>query len=248
MSTPTRKRRRGVGPTARATPRKAFRRLNFSSPGQGNRRRPSTAVLARQVVQIGRGPVAPKTIVRLRYHDSWLHGAGKQDYVYRMNSIFDPDAQIGGHQPLGRDQYATFYNRYRVIACTMSLWVTPVGAMTSGYKIVILGDNNSAGASSPFPGIEQRGATVHIPTNAERTAGIFIKRSWKCRNVTGVTEKEYQDDRFQALMSTDPAEAIMIHIMPSLLTGGDIVVAELAYNIRLDYTVEMFDPLELASS
>jgi len=207
-------------------------------------RRPSPSTTP--VVYVGRGPVAPKTVVTLRYHDTWQNAALKPDYVYRLNSIYDPDAQIGGHQPMGRDQYATFYNRYRVTACAMTLWVTPTSNTTS-YKIVILGDNQAAAASGPFPGIEQRGATVHLPLT-DRSGPICIRRKWLLRNITGVSEKEYQDDRFQALMSTDPAEVINLHIMASYPQGTDLLVGEVTFNLRLDYTVEMFDPLELASS
>ena len=35
--------------------------------------------------------------------------------IFRLNSIYDPDLDlVNGHQPLGYDQWSTFYNKYRV--------------------------------------------------------------------------------------------------------------------------------------
>jgi len=38
-----------------------------------------------------------------------------ENYLFRTNSIFDPDFTGIGHQPLGHDQWAAFYNRYKVV-------------------------------------------------------------------------------------------------------------------------------------
>ena len=41
-------------------------------------------------------------------------------YLFRANSIFDPDYQLGGHQPMGRDQYENFYQKYVVVGSTIT--------------------------------------------------------------------------------------------------------------------------------
>jgi hypothetical protein len=45
-------------------------------------------------------------------------------YQFRVNSIFDPDYTGVGHQPLGHDQWATFYNRSRVRGCSYTVTFT----------------------------------------------------------------------------------------------------------------------------
>ncbi len=42
-------------------------------------------------------------------------------YIYRCNSIFDPNLTGIGHQPMGHDQYANFYKKYVVIGSTMTV-------------------------------------------------------------------------------------------------------------------------------
>lgn len=58
--------------------------------------------------------------VRLTYADNYRHvfnygSAASQ--VFRTNSIFDPDFTGTGHQPLGRDLWASMYDYYCVLAC-----------------------------------------------------------------------------------------------------------------------------------
>ena len=43
---------------------------------------------------------------------------------FRANSIYDPDAAVGGHQPLGADQWAPFYNSYVVLGSKITWQVT----------------------------------------------------------------------------------------------------------------------------
>ena len=41
-------------------------------------------------------------------------------YQFRANSINDPDYQLGGHQPMGHDQYANFYQKYVVVGASLT--------------------------------------------------------------------------------------------------------------------------------
>lgn len=58
--------------------------------------------------------------VRLTYCDTIRkdvsYGAGT-GHVFATNSIFDPDVTSTGHQPLGRDLWASMYDYYTVLEC-----------------------------------------------------------------------------------------------------------------------------------
>lgn len=67
---------------------------------------------------------ADQQIVKLRYAESIQLDAGigsVSSYNFRANSLFDPNETGIGHQPLGFDQWAEFYNRYTVLGsrCTV---------------------------------------------------------------------------------------------------------------------------------
>jgi hypothetical protein len=62
----------------------------------------------------------PKTaLVELTYCDQVLvntrNMSSGHPYLFRLNSLFDPDYTSTGHQPRGFDQWKTMYNKYCVI-------------------------------------------------------------------------------------------------------------------------------------
>ena len=62
--------------------------------------------------------IADSQIVKLRYVDFFQLDAGIGGVAFdtwRANGIFDPYVGVGGHQPLGGDQYASFYKSYVVL-------------------------------------------------------------------------------------------------------------------------------------
>jgi len=63
-----------------------------------------------------------KIRTRLTYLDTRELGptSSSTQINYRLNSIFDPQYSVGGHQPAFHDQWALLYQRYRVVGCT---WV-----------------------------------------------------------------------------------------------------------------------------
>lgn len=67
----------------------------------------------------------PRTFMaRLKYFDQVslnpTVGSNVSTYSYKCNDVFDPDAQLGGHQPMGFDQYMAIYGRFRVVASKCS--------------------------------------------------------------------------------------------------------------------------------
>ena len=68
--------------------------------------------------------IADKTLTCLKYHDDLVinvSGTGGSNYLYSCNSIYDPDYTGVGHQPLGRDQFADFYDRYVVLGSKITV-------------------------------------------------------------------------------------------------------------------------------
>lgn len=60
------------------------------------------------------------TTVRYRTRVELNPAAGAlSTYVFRANSIYDPDYTSTGHQPLGYDQLSALYNHYTVLSSTI---------------------------------------------------------------------------------------------------------------------------------
>lgn len=69
------------------------------------------------------GGIPDAVTVKLRYAKkikfSGTVGDGTYQ-AYRANGIYDPEVALGGHQPMGRDRYASMYNHYVVLGSKAS--------------------------------------------------------------------------------------------------------------------------------
>ena len=76
------------------------------------------------------GPFPQRMFMKHRYVDTVtlqcvVGGITDAAYSYRLNSVYDPDTTVGGHQPQGYDTMATLYNRYIVYGVSIQLEVFP---------------------------------------------------------------------------------------------------------------------------
>lgn len=90
--------------------RKAFKKRRTN----GNKNRANYSV-ARS------SPISDRYFCKLNYtslHALTYTGLGAAaTYQFRLNALFDPDLTGVGHQPMGYDQLAALYQRYRVYGC-----------------------------------------------------------------------------------------------------------------------------------
>lgn len=201
------------------------------------------------VVRLGRGPCPPKSVVTLKYNQNYASPGVIFDKMFNLNSIFSPEAAGGAHQPLGHDQWAVFYGRYRVRKVKMTLIVGSPTSISSALKIVVLADNVNSTYSTVELATEQIGSTVHVGNMSGPDGPIRITRTFYPNKVNGASAKEYNsDDRFAALMTANPTEKIMLHVLGSDIVGNAAAAGAVQYSILLEYTVEMFDAIPLAQS
>lgn len=167
------------------------------------------------------------------------------NHTYRINSIRDPDWQLGIGQisASGFAQWSKFYNRYRVLGAKLILDV----ANTNPYPMkVYLAFHNDANTN--YDRI-QTGLNPHMIETvlSAQGSGQSNKRLVKyvaCNRITGVSMATYKgDDRYQSLFSTDPAEIITAKVFSAPLLGtipGDLAQV-VNYSLKIIYYVEMFD-------
>lgn len=191
-----------------------------------------------------RGPVAPRTIVRLKYDQSFTITTPVFDQIFRLNSTFDPDFTGTGHQPYGRDTYASLYNRYRVFAVSYHLDV--VNVSSGGYKVTVWADNDAVPTTNASLAAEYPSAVTKTVAPTEK---VYFRGKYYLPNITGVTKTQYMtDDRFQALATTSPAESICQHIAASNFSDAAPTAGQVYFNLRLIMHCEWFDPLDLGQS
>jgi len=189
------------------------------------------------------GPIAPRSIVSMRYNSQWTQSAIVPDYVFNLNSVFDPDSTGVGHQPFGRDTFNTLYNRYRVFAVSGVLKTSSTATST---KVAIVATNSAIAMNN----ISLVSEMPHSQSRTVATSNIStIKFKYFLPKITGVTTTTYRsDDSYQALTGSSPSELICLHILGTDLLGGPVTANSQYQDLTLNYHVEWYDPLPLGQS
>lgn len=194
----------------------------------------------------------PHLMVTLPYAENGIiteAAAGLGNYnTWVINSAFDPNFTGGGLQPLGFDQYAQFYGRYRVLSVKFEVdW----GGRTAGEPTIV---GVYASPQSTLPASSIAWTVQPTPTNrtnliAGSTGGpTVVKQSQKVKiqNVMGVTSSEFKDDQdFSAILTASPARPCYMHTWIKSLTG---TVGSVHYLVRIWMDIEFSQPVALSMS
>lgn len=191
------------------------------------------------------GPLVQKTFTKLCYETGNLGTVVSTSIgtaTFRLNSLYDPQYAVGGHQPRGFDQMATIYGIYRVLGVGIKLYgslITP-GSGVVGYSIT---------SSSTAPGdinsyMETRNSKYRIIT-ADKPA--VIKSYQSIAKAFGTTKEVVRsDDNFAAGVGSDPTSVPYIHFFWQANDEN----ATQSYNIRacLEFYTLFTHPNVLAQS
>jgi len=197
-----------------------------------------------QVNRSANMPLAPRYRTRLRYADQQtptLTQGVTYQYLYNLNSLFDPDRTGTGHQPYGRDTLATLYAKYRVWKCTWK--ITFIGNSTTvPYSVCVVPHNHASAISSLTLAMESPRSKFQIGTSAEP---ITMTGTIDLADLAGKPKAGYMaDDLYAAAITADPNEIMCLHVFLYSSTG----TPQILFNSQLTYYAELYDPVELSQS
>lgn len=225
-------------PYKKRSPKKTYRR---KKRGRKNR-----AVVQRSIV-------ADKQIVKLRYVEFVTLDAGIGSVAYdtwRANGVFDPYVGVGGHQPLGHDQWAPFYDNYVVLGSKATCFAEVYGtaASDSVWLIGNVGQTIGAPASNINQAIEQNKVKYTFlggKTSSKSLGKVSIYYSPKA--VFGVKDVLDNGDLVGSLGSTDPPAPCYFHFQ---VGGNNPADNPTSVNCRvlIEYTVMLTGRKELEQS
>ncbi len=169
-------------------------------------------------------------------------GTGFGSEIFRLASIFDPAFSIGGHQPLGHDQWAQLYQRYRVIGadyevhfvnCSDTNNPQIVGAFVSETSAV--GFNNI---------LEYAGGKLTLLQSNEK-GRVTFRDTVDIAKFEGDLGSKYDKD-YTAAFGTNPVRDIFLHVGGLNNTGGTQCIIEAT--IKITYKVRLYDKVDLTLS
>jgi hypothetical protein len=162
-------------------------------------------------------------------------------YIMTGNGLFDPDVTGSGLQPLGFDQWATLYQRYRVIASNIQVSFSTPGATTNatGSFDVALTPSNTSSVYSTFTAAASAPFSKYRTFNGNGSQGITLKSKMDTSTVAGVTHAAVlAEDILQASVSANPSDMWFWHICAQtvdLSTTGTVYLV-----IKVTYLVDFF--------
>jgi len=200
----------------------------------------------KSIVNIGRGfPTKSRAV--LRYMED-LQGAlnpgsaSYTNYLFKANSIYDPNSSGTGHQPYGHDTYQTMYNHYTVYKSRITVhWMTspdyPQGFIV-GTNIV----PGSSDADIPQTKIEkQEGKPNYKFINHATARGEKSTITW--------TKGKYFDktkaDGLTAAFGADPTELSYFDVWCQNKAAATTYCGAF---VVIEYWVEFTEPKSLGGS
>jgi hypothetical protein len=162
-------------------------------------------------------------------------------YQFRVNSIFDPNYTGTGHQPLGHDQWATFYNRYRVRKMTYRITFTNFSGSEESEVALEMRPNSTIGTS--YDTVREGPLCVY-----KSILGIAGSNN-AIRETTGVCDiakirgidprRVLLESDFQAVFGNNPPIECFLNIAMQNQDVGTAVTIRV--RVDLTYHVDLFD-------
>lgn len=163
------------------------------------------------------------------------------EYVFRMNSLYDPDQTGVGSQPTGFDQWATFYNLYRVVECNCKIRYLPqvpaAGATASTGSLVLYPSINATGVTTYVDAVaSDRSKTLTYGYYTGGESSKVIKSKMPIATIAGATLKDVlAEDDYAGATTGNPANLYywIIGNYNTSTNNSDIEVL-----VELEYWVE----------
>lgn len=205
------------------------------------------------VNNITRFPGFPSNkLVMMRYSDTFSFDHNVSNVYNRLfaaNSIFDPDMTGVGHQPLGHDQWAVFYNHYFVIGSKITIQVTgPADAASAPMVFCIILDD-SGGSFTTIPQMIEQGGSHYVVSNGdmEQYKPARVRSSFSAKKFFNVTNVNDNYSRLGAAFGANPADLAYFQFTSATLDGLISLQTRLCI-VTIEYLVLMSEPRTLPQS
>lgn len=159
-----------------------------------------------------------------------------ESYLFRANSIFDPNFTGIGHQPIGHDQWKNFYRRYKVTDSTIV--VTPLKTDDTELGIIGITQEPTAAVSVDFDSIlEQKSVRL---LNMKNCTAPNVQMSWN-KNIM-----DPDIDGQSAVFGANPSSTSYFRVF--LRSARANTLSTCTVLCSLTYNCELSEPEDLAQS
>lgn len=165
----------------------------------------------------------------------------------RGNSIYDPDQTGTGGQPLGRDQWANFYNYYKVHGSKIEVTAFSLGTIGSDLQVLsVTPDITVPTTTINAIDIIQHPYSKHtyVGSSAGGSAIKKVSNYMSTKKLFGRTNLD--DDDFKSLMSANPSDQFYWRIQAVPI--DETSTTDLRIMVKMTYYVEFIERVTLQNS
>lgn len=183
------------------------------------RRKTSSVVSVPRSLPVGENIISRRQRCRLKYHAKKALNTttflGNGTYFVRCsaNGMFDPDLELGGHQPRGFDQLASIYDQYQVRECIIEAYFSSnVGTAVYRPFIAIRPSTSELpDATNIFEGPDRVVSTKVISGQGENGADSTYLRM-KVDPIKWLGNRGLDNENTQANVVTNPSDQVVWYV------------------------------------
>jgi hypothetical protein len=182
----------------------------------------------------------PNKRTKLTYEDlvTIAPGNPRSSYVFRGNSVYDPDYTSTGHQPRYFDTYASVYEKYRVLASAIEVEVIN-GSAAAGMVFSVIPSTEVLTITTWPQAAEFPGAKVSEIVPIASRYPFAIQHRRQTRSVCGLMDREVEDEDWAAPVTTNPAQIWYWNLYFNAIDNTTNLA--LSLRVRLVYDVIFYD-------
>lgn len=182
--------------------------------------------------------------IKFVYSDyrSLTSSVSEGEYVFRLNSLFDPDFTGVGGQPDYFDQWKLLYTKYRVVACEVE--VMACGFSGIGF-IAMAPTVASTSLTNAIEAAGLRHAQSRLFTLGQG-ATANLKKMYRMSELEGCSDETVlADNEFSALVGANPTKTYYLHLCTRTNGASDVTnfAIKMTYYSRMeaaDYKLDSF--------
>lgn len=170
--------------------------------------------------------------------------------VFRINSLYDPEFSVGGHQPLGFDEWSVFYNKYLVLGAKVraDCFATSTTTTISNAIVGIRFDSASSVVTSLTSIIENGRCRWKRMARADSgNATTTVVSKWSARKWWGGKSK-MENEIHGAATSADPSKVAYCHVFAGPVSESTSDLGAIRVRVTIDFIALFTDVKNLSSS
>ncbi len=192
-------------------------------------------------------------VVKMRYCDQVgldpSAGGNVASYVYRANSVYDPQNPVGGHQPIGFDIWEQLYNHYLVLGSKITCqFVAGDVNVNDPYVCGAFTSDDSVFSTANFTTLIEQGLSSYTVLQPSSNGNLPRRKAfYSPRKFFAIKDIADNAARLGSAVSGNPDEMAYFVLWAAALDQSTNVGAIRAL-ITIEYTVLFAEPKHQAQS